>query len=65
MLSNNPFKKTIETSIVRRKFAFPTLECLDFHTENASTFTQHVLQKKYTFLHFLPLVSIVLTRTIT
>ena len=39
--------KTRQSSIVLRQFAFPTLECLDFHTENTSTITQHMFEKKY------------------
>ena len=42
--------KTIELFIVLGQFALPTLECLHFHTENTSTFTQHVLQSNCTIL---------------
>ena len=38
--------KTREPSIVLRQFAFPTLECFDFHTEKTGTSTQHVFEKK-------------------
>ena len=46
ILSNNPFRNHAGNLVLFcGNFAFPILECLNFHTENRSTYTQHVLRK--------------------
>ena len=53
LLQGSPFSSTYGTthfrtrqpSIVLRHFTFQTLECLDFHAENTSTYKSHVFRK--------------------
>ena len=44
--------KTRQLSIAMQHLVFPTLDCLDFHTENSSTHSQRVFEKNVLKLYF-------------